>query len=519
MSLRTGRSPNDETNLFESDSAVDDGSGGMSDSGSTGRSASSDASASGSNDASASGSNDASASSDTLGSGSSSADGSSQSAPDATLASGDDGGGDAASPGDANLASNCPPETEFPQTTFVNLAVAPGAPLVQGQGDRIPGDAGGAPPAGWDFHQGGLCRDGSPAGFYVHFSPAGSDRLFIYLEGGGTCSSATFCTHNPANLDMVFSGGAASQGQTILGSLTLVSSPQEPYVNDGGYSPGIFDFTNAANPFKDWNAVYVPYCTGDVHFGTADGVDVANQGVTAGPKGQHFVGALNLQSYIARIVPTFPNLTQVLLTGASAGGVGAGLNYGMVQDSFGKVPVVVIDDSGPPFSLAYLPACVQKEWRELWGFDKALPSDCAECFNSDGSGLTNITYYWLHKYPAARVGLVSTMEDEVLRLFYASGDNNCASNDATLLTIDQLTGGYTGAEYTQGLDDLLATFQCTARFATYYIGGMNPAYMHPTYHQHIFRNEFYQAITNDGGTTMAEWASDFVAGTIENVGP
>jgi hypothetical protein len=40
---------------------------------------------------------------------------------------------------------------------------------VKGQSDAIPGVSGNAP-AGWDFHQGGLCRDGSPAGFYAHFS-------------------------------------------------------------------------------------------------------------------------------------------------------------------------------------------------------------------------------------------------------------------------------------------------------------------------------------------------------------
>jgi len=32
-------------------------------------------------------------------------------------------------------------------------------------------------------------------------------------------------------------------------------------------------------------------------------------------------------------------------------------------------------------------------------------------------------------------------------------------------------------------------------------------------------NEFYQAITNDGGITMANWASDFLAGKLEIVGP
>jgi hypothetical protein len=73
--------------------------------------------------------------------------------------------------------------------------------------------------------------------------------------------------------------------------------------------------------------------------------------------------------------------------------------------------------------------------------------------------------------------------------------------------------------YTAGLNDLLTTFKCTGRLATYFIGGMNPNYMTAANHQHIFRNEFYQAIDNAGTMTMANWASDFISGKMDNVGP
>ena len=413
----------------------------------------------------------------------------------------------------------------YPQTSFVSLAVAPGAKLDPAENDAIP-DAGAAP-ATWQFYgkDGALCRDGSPAGFYVHYSSA-STKLFIYLEGGGACSSATFCSHNPANIATAFAGGAATQGQTIVGSLSFGTTPQAPYVatpaqgSTPAYSPGMFDFTNAANPFKDWSGVYVPYCTGDVHFGTRDNVTIPGDGVLPALTNQHFVGQLNLKKFIARIVPTFSNVTQVVLAGASAGGFGVGLNYGMVRDSFGpSVPFVALDDSGPSFSSQYLQPCLQKNWRALWGFDAALPSDCAECSQPDGSGLSNIYYYWAHKYPGANFGLVSTMQDEVIRLFFSQGDSNCASDNATALTLTQAAGGYTGMQYTQGLTDFRQTYQCTGRLATYYIGGQNANYMTPTNHQHIFRDEFYKAITNDGKVTMAQWTADLIAGKPELLGP
>jgi Pectinacetylesterase len=435
---------------------------------------------------------------------------------------GGSGSGSGSSGGAATAGSDggsCPANTMYPQTSFVPLGVAATKAFAKGQSDAVPGVSGKTAPAGWDFHQGGLCRDGSPAGFYAHFSTAESTKLWIYLEGGGACDSATFCTHNPANIAQVFSGGAASQGQTIGGSLGFDSNSfQEPYAPANGYSPGIFDFTNAANPFKDWNAIYIPYCTGDVHFGTVENVDIPDQGITAGVKAQHFVGRKNLETYLGQILATWPHETQAMLTGASAGGFGADLNYGLVQDTFGSTPVFLLDDSGPPFSAQYLPGCLQQEWRKVWGFDAALPSDCAECNEPDGSGLTNLAYYWLHKYPKATIGLVSTMQDEVIRLFFSQGDNNCANNDATIATLMQLNG-YTGMEYTMGLDDLLSTFKCTGRLATYYIGGMNPMYMNPTDHQHIFRDEFYQAIDNAGTMTMAQWAADLAKGQLDNVGP
>jgi len=286
----------------------------------------------------------------------------------------------------------------------------------------------------------------------------------------------------------------------------------------------MFDTTNSANPFKDWSGVYVPYCTGDVHFGTKDDVDIPSDGVLPDLPHQHFVGRKNLESYIARIVPTFKNVSQVLLTGASAGGFAAGLNYGMVQDSFGKIPVIVIDDSGPPFSATYLTPCLQKKWRELWGFDDALPSDCTECKHEDGSGLTDVVYYWLHKYPKAKVGIVSTMHDEVIRLFFSQSLNSCASDNATSLTLGQAgCGGYSCDSYTKGLDELRSTFLCTGRLATYFIGGKKLPAMglddSSGYHQHIFRTEFYSACTDDGSITMAQWAKDFIDGKLENVGP
>jgi len=42
-------------------------------------------------------------------------------------------------------------------------------------------------------------------------------------------------------------------------------------INTGALKwPGIADHSNAANPVKEWTHIYVPYCTGDLHWGDKD---------------------------------------------------------------------------------------------------------------------------------------------------------------------------------------------------------------------------------------------------------
>ena len=81
------------------------------------------------------------------------------------------------------------------------------------------------------------CRSGSAAGVSVNLNPS-SKRVMIYLEGGGACFDSQTCGANPDSV------GSQNPGAS-----------------------GVFDRTRSENPVADWNYVYVPYCTGDVHMG------------------------------------------------------------------------------------------------------------------------------------------------------------------------------------------------------------------------------------------------------------
>jgi hypothetical protein len=312
------------------------------------------------------------------------------------------------------------------------------------------------------------CRDGSPAGLNLNLNSA-SDKLMIFLQGGGAC----------------------------FDSLTCASNPYDASGQKGAQTAGLFERGHADNPVGDWNFVFVPYCTGDVHLGTN-----AN-GMVSGVAGtQRFVGRLNLEKFLHRIVPTFPNVTKVLLTGVSAGGFGAAANTEFVQWVFGDVPLTAIDDSGPPMSTQYLPECLQEKWRMTWGFDNSLLVDCgADCPNPNDYSIP----YTLHvakKFPGKMGGLIETTGDSVITLFYGYGANGCTGSFLTPVP---------AAQFQAGLLDYRATVMgAGAQLGTYFIPG--------TQHTWLASGQVYTQTV--GGVRMIDWITDIIEGTgASHVGP
>ena len=396
------------------------------------------------------------------------------------------------------------PDDLKPVNGFVNLAIKPGAALDRAKGDTHP-SSGFTAPAGWNWYniEGAKCRDGSQNGMFVRFVE-GSKKLFIYFEGGGACSNPGFCRLNPININQQFLTG----GESALASLIILPVPQAPN------GAGVFDTANANNPFKDWNQVYIPYCSGDVHFGSQP------DGTVPGVSGkQMFLGAENTKRMVARLAGTFTDLERFVVGGSSAGAFGAGLNYGMVQDTFGpKVPGMALLDAGPPFRNMYIPVCLQKIWRETWNLDANLPSDCGElCKSPEGGNLMSIVDYWRKKYKDARVALVSGIHDEIIRLFFALGDNDCKDimADPEALFIGTIGQTYDPEKFKQGLLDLRMAHGDSGQFASYYMDGFPNA----TAHQCLFRPRFYEEAAGPGTPTIAAWVTKFLAGEMTHVGP
>lgn len=140
------------------------------------------------------------------------------------------------------------------------------------------------------------CLDGSPAGYYVQ---PGADprRWVIFLEGGGLCVEVIDCL---------------VRSRMALGSSKNWSASYE--------HPDDFPFSKREGSFfRDFSAVFVPYCSGDLWLGT----DLAPR-LSKGElqMSGHFILEAVLD-HLFNSSADFRTATDLVLSGASAGGVGS----------------------------------------------------------------------------------------------------------------------------------------------------------------------------------------------------
>ena len=201
----------------------------------------------------------------------------------------------------------------------------------------------------------GVCSSGTPFQFYVKDSPS-SDELLIFFNGGGACWFGEACD---------------------LASQPNIHSPfADMPQNNPASMKGIFDFSNSENPFAEFDMVYLPYCTGDVHLGAGPteyryknpaGDEVE---VTAFHNGYENSTTVLKWSY-----EKFPAPTKVVLAGSSAGAIGASFYAGLVAEHFNETDVVLLGDAaggyGSPLlsrtHSAWKTASILPNWPEYAG--------------------------------------------------------------------------------------------------------------------------------------------------------
>jgi hypothetical protein len=176
----------------------------------------------------------------------------------------DAGDGDA---GDAGDDGGAPTMPELDEQSWTKIA--PGGETICARGD--------------DFH------------FFVRGGTV--NKLVILFDGGGACWDAVTCSV----ADQIFSPTA---------------DEELPEPGDG-----IADKADEENPFRDWYQVFIPYCTGDIHWGDSD--------TTYQPEGDaeeitiFHRGRKNTQAVLDWVYEEFSAPESIFVTGVSAGAYGS----------------------------------------------------------------------------------------------------------------------------------------------------------------------------------------------------
>ena len=225
------------------------------------------------------------------------------------------------------------------------------------------------------------CASGAATGIAVN-PHAGAADLLIYFEGGGSCYDATTCWGpNPGATNLAGYDKASFASAKQLAYPPLVRSV-------------------AGTPFAAANLVFVPYCTGDLHFGTTE-VDLM---VGDTPVPTFFYGATDLDLFLRRLVVTFPSPTRVYSYGTSAGGFASFLDYDRIAKAFG-VRVDILDDSGPP--LTRMGQSDNSTLFAIWG--AAVPASCAGC-----NSFLDVMEADRAAQPTSRLAFLSLAEDTTI---------------------------------------------------------------------------------------------------------
>jgi hypothetical protein len=287
---------------------------------------------------------------------------------------------------DSDAAQNAPDSSRLDAGSTSDAAAPADSGVMLGEPIDVPDDQ-----WSWVNFPDSFCDDGTPTGIGIRPSSTSSNVL-IFMNGGGACWDWDSCvvfntsTHGPF--------GSAQFAQLA-----------------GGLDSGAFSTSNANNVFRDWNMIFVPYCTGDVHGG--DNVATYARG---DEMRQFFhVGRANYLAFAKRLAATFPSPAKLVLSGSSAGGFGASFNYVTTRTYWPTGQVYLIDDSGPALAGDRINPNLRNAWFQSWDLGTALDENCGVDCRTDFS----IAYTRLsERYPNDRFALLSSLRDQVIRTYF-----------------------------------------------------------------------------------------------------
>ncbi|MDR7128332.1 hypothetical protein J2X69_000660 [Algoriphagus sp. 4150] len=151
-----------------------------------------------------------------------------------------------------------------------------------------------------------LCSDGSD--YFIFVRKGKSNNTIIHFSGGGACWDDATCSA-PITITAALLHGDEKD-------LKVFYYPKVLNFFDRFLKGGILNKENENNPFKDWNIVFIPYCTGDFHVGNATNTYTVDGKSTE----VHHNGRNNTLTALEWTFANFKSPEKILISGESAGG-------------------------------------------------------------------------------------------------------------------------------------------------------------------------------------------------------
>lgn len=225
------------------------------------------------------------------------------------------------------------------------------------------------------------CGNGSQYKFFIH--KTSSPNVLFLFEGGGACWDYDTCSGRAGVLGAANPNGIADDYMQ-----QFTAKYVSPIVN--GADPGLPLRSRTDLPTKDWNIVYMPYCTGDVHIGN-------NVATYTDPTGQepplawHHAGYTNTLAAVDYAKTQFPNVQKLLVTGYSAGGTATSSSFYFVRRGMKPQRGYLLNDSGPIYlapNINYDSRPLHDTIRASWSLDSVF-SQLPPSFDQNDFGTIN----------------------------------------------------------------------------------------------------------------------------------
>lgn len=296
-----------------------------------------------------------------------------------------------------------PPATPPPVNPYAGTPPS-GTAIAFGGGDPIRDGTGTSIDWKWVAFPDALCTDAttlsgfSTTGLAINWGTDANSGLVVFLQGGGACWDFLTCGGLGTS-----SATRGPFGPTQFAGLFASASLTNSWVHRANLPAALANAT----------IVFVPYCTGDVHGGNAVTTYTA-PGLPAVT--WHHVGHANLMSFLKRLGPTFPTPGKLLVSGSSAGGFGALLDYPAFRWYWPNAKGYLLDDSGPPLIGNAVPAGTRAAMYASWNLGAALDYGCPGCRSDLSQGMVEVEQRW----PNDRIALVSHLQDLTIREFFGT---------------------------------------------------------------------------------------------------